>query len=291
MKRILVTGGSGRVGRYVIEHLLDQQYEVVNVDVKPPDRPPTDWLCLFRACDMSDYGQTFAALYGFDAVVHLAADPRPDSDHFSGAQRFHNNTLATYNVFNAAVALGMERVVWASSETVYGYPFDAVIPDYAPMDEQHRYSPQSSYALSKLVGETMAAQFSRLSGIPFIGLQLSNVVVPSVYEQFPTFWSDPQLRIFDLWSYVDCRDAAQAVGLSLSANSSSSDVFIIAAEDTVMNQPSAELMAEYFPSTRLADNLGTYQSLMSSEKARKVLGYQPQHSWRAYVPTKSGASS
>lgn len=286
MKRILVTGGSGRVGHYVIEHLLAQDYAVVNLDVKPPEG---EWLCPFQACDMSDYGQTFACLYGFDAVVHLAADPRPDSDHFSGAQRFHNNTLATYNVFNAAVALGLERVVWASSETVYGYPFDAVIPDYAPLDEQHPYSPQSSYALSKLVSETMAAQFSRLSGIPFVGLQLSNVIFPAVYAQFPNFWRDPKLRIFDLWSYVDCRDTALAVELSLSAHISGADVFIIAANDTVMNRPSAELMAEYFPTTRLPENLGTFQSLMSSAKAQRILGYNPRHSWRSYLPPNSGA--
>ncbi len=289
MPRVLVTGGSGRLGQYVIEHLLEQGYQVINADVKPPAAPYAEWRCPFRTCDLSDYGQTFATLYGFDAVVHLAADPRPDSDHLSGAQRFHNNTAAVYNVFNAAVALGLERVVWASSETVYGYPFDVVVPDYAPMDEQHPYAPQSSYAISKLVGETMAGQFNRLSGIPFVGLQLSNIVMPSVYEQFPTFWANPKLRIFDLWSYVDCRDAAQAVGLSLTANVSGADVFIIAADDTVMNRPSAELMAEYFPATRLAPDLGTYQSLMSSAKAKRVLGYQPQHSWRDHVPTKPGA--
>jgi nucleoside-diphosphate-sugar epimerase len=190
-------------------------------------------------------------------------------------------------VFNAAAALGLERVIWASSETVYGYPFDVVIPDYAPIDEQHPYAPQSSYAISKLVGETMAAQFSRLSGIPFIGLQFSNVVMPSVYEQFPAFWADPKLRIFDLWSYIDCRDAALAVGLSLTADVSGADVFIVAADETVMNQPSAELMAEYFPTTRLPENLGTYQSLMSSEKAKRILGYHPQHSWHTYVPSNT----
>lgn len=288
MTRVLVTGGSGRLGQYVIQHLLELAYEVVNVDLKPPATHAHEWLCPFLSCDLSDYGQTFATLYGFDAVVHLAADPRPDSDHLSGAQRFHNNTLAAYNLFSAAVALGLKRVVWASSETVYGYPFDVVIPEYAPIDEQHPYAPQSSYAISKLVGETLAVQFSRLSGIPFVGLQFSNIVMPSVYEQFPTFWKDPKLRIFDLWSYVDCRDAAQAVGLSLTADISGADVFIIAADDTVMNRPSAELMAEYFPTTRLPPDLGMYQSLMSSVKASRILGYHPQHSWRDHVPTKTG---
>jgi nucleoside-diphosphate-sugar epimerase len=190
---------------------------------------------------MSDYGQTFAVMHGFDAVVHLAADPRPDVDHFSGAHRFHNNTLGTYNVFNAAVALGIERVVWASSETVYGFPFDVVVPEYVPLDESHVYSPQSSYAISKMVSELMAEQFSRLSGIPFIGLQFSNILYPPDYDRCPTFWADPTTRIFDLWSYVDHQDVSQAVYKSLRADIHGAEVFIIGARDSIMNRPSADL--------------------------------------------------
>lgn len=283
MKIIAVTGGSGRLGRTVVKDLLDHDYEVINIDLQSPpvDMPPS--IHPFRLCDTSDYGQTFAALHGVDAVVHLAADPRPDSDHFSGAQRFHNNTLAAYNVFNASVALGMKRVVWASSETVYGYPFDVVLPDYAPIDEQHTYYPQSSYAISKVVGETMGEQFSRQSGIPYIGLQFSNVVYPHVYEDCPKFWADPTMRIWDLWSYIDHRDAAQSVRKALEADIAGAEVFIIAADDTIMNRPSADLMAEYFPSVQLNGVLGTYQSLISNHKAKKVLSFQPQYTWRHHI--------
>jgi nucleoside-diphosphate-sugar epimerase len=141
IQRVAVTGGSGRIGTYTISVLQEQGYEVVNIDVRPPEGTHLDWSCPFRQADLSDYGQTFAVLHGFHAVVHLAADPRPDQDHFSGAQRFHNNTLGAYNIFNAATALRLERVVWASSETIYGYPFDVIVPDYAPLDEQSRCYP------------------------------------------------------------------------------------------------------------------------------------------------------
>ncbi|MBX3065084.1 MAG: NAD(P)-dependent oxidoreductase [Anaerolineae bacterium] len=283
MKKIAVTGGSGRAGTYVVKELLARGYDLINIDVNPPTQDRQAWLCPFRQCDTTQYGQVFAALYGFDAVVHLAADPRPDRDHYAGAQRFHNNTLSAFNVFNAAAALGLERVVWASSETVYGFPFDVVIPDYAPIDEQHRYSPRSSYALSKMLAEQMTAQFNQWSGIPFIGLQFSNIIMPEDYAVFPSFWNDPKQRIFDLWSYVDCRDAAQAVALSLTAELSGAENFIIAADETVMTRPSADLMAEYFPTTHLRAGLGTYQSLMSSEKAKALLGYLPQYHWRDQV--------
>jgi nucleoside-diphosphate-sugar epimerase len=283
MKKVVVTGGSGRAGHFVVKDLVEHGYDVVNVDIT---NPTGDRLCPYLQCDMSDYGQTFAVLHGFDAVVHLAADPRPDYEHFSGAQRFHNNTLSVYNVFNAAVALGMERVIWASSETLYGFPFDVIIPDYVPIDEKHTYYPQSSYALSKLLGEKMAEQFNRMSGIPFIGLQFSNIVHQHVYEQCPQFWADPKLRIWDLWSYIDYRDAAQCVRLSLEANITGAENFIIAADETIMNRSSADLMREYFPTVAIPDNLGTYQSLISNAKAKQILGFQPDHSWHDHVSTE-----
>jgi nucleoside-diphosphate-sugar epimerase len=134
-----------------------------------------------------------------------------------------------------------------------------------------------------MVSQTMAEQFSRRSGIPFIGLQFSNVVFPHVYEKCPQFWADPKLRIFDLWSYVDYRDAAQAVLKSLRADITGAEHFAIAAADTIMNRPSAELMAEYFPTTKLREDLGEFESLLSSKKATAMLGYAAQHSWRNHL--------
>ncbi len=283
MKKVAVTGGSGRSGYEVVNDLLEHGYEVTNIDIVPPPANKPAQNCPFRLCDMSDYGQTFAALHGFDAVVHLAADPRPDDDYFTGAQRFHNNTLGVYNVFNAAAAMGMERVVWASSETIYGLPFDKVIPEYLPLDEELTYQPQTSYAISKVISEQMAEEFHKLTGIPFIGLQFSNILYPHVYETFPKVWEDPKLRFFNLWSYVDYRDVCQSVRAGLETNFSGADNFIIVSKETVMNRPTAELVAEYFPTVSLKDGHGEYQSLMSWEKAATMIGYDPQHSWREFI--------
>lgn len=287
MKTIAVTGGSGRLGHAVVLDLVACGYQVVNIDMKYPPKAAPPWYFPFRECDMNDYGQTFAALHGCDAIVHLANDPRPDKDHFTGAQRFKNNTLATYNVFNAAVAQSAERIVWASSETIYGFPFDEVVPDYVPMDEHHPPYPQSSYALSKLMCEQLAQQFNRWSNIPFIGLQLSNIVYPEIYEQCPDFWADPTLRIWDLWSYIDYRDAVQSIRKSLIADITGAETFIVAADDTIMNRSGKSLIDEYFPDTKIRDNLGEYQSLINNQKAKELLGFQPEHSWRDYV-TETG---
>jgi nucleoside-diphosphate-sugar epimerase len=283
MKNIVVTGGSGKAGNVIIKDLLEHSYDVINVDIVKGAGP----LCPFRECDATDYGQVFAALHGCDAVVHMASDPRPDFDHFTGAQRFQNNTLCTYNVFNAATALGLKRVVWASSETIHGFPFDRIVPEYLPVDEAHIPYPQSSYALSKLISEEMARQFNRLTGISFIGLRFSNILYPDSYQKCPEYWADPLLRKFNLWSYVDARDVAQSVRLSLEADLNSAEVFIIAAEDTIMNRPSAELVEAQFPGLSIRAGMEEYGSLISIEKARKILGYRPQHSWRNHVQVDS----
>lgn len=185
---------------------------------------------------------------------------------------------STYAVFSAAARLGIRRVVWASSETTLGLPFNRA-PDYAPVDEAHIY-PESSYALSKVLGEEMARQFSRWFGLTIIGLRLSNVLVRSDYERFPTYWDDPQLRKWNLWGYVDESHVNQSVRLALEADLSGADSFIIAAGDTVMKTQSRDLMLEHFPGVPVAESLHGFDTLLSIDKARSVLGYAPEFSWR-----------
>jgi nucleoside-diphosphate-sugar epimerase len=168
--------------------------------------------------------------------------------------------------------------VWASSETTLGLPFDRQ-PDYAPVDEAHVY-PETSYALSKVLGEEMARQFSRWSGMTVVGLRLSNVMVRDDYQRFPTYWDDPHLRKWNLWGYVDESHVNQSVRLALEADLSGAQSFIIAAADTVMKRPSRELMAEVFPDVPLADAVTGFDTLLSIESARRVLGYEPGFSWR-----------
>jgi len=280
----VVTGGSGKAGRAVVRDLLEHGHEVLNVDRVPSaDSNSPDSPAPFLPADLTDFGQTLEALSGAElmpgvqAVVHLAALPSPVVA--TPDVVFRTNITSTHTVFSAAARLGLERVVWASSETTLGLPFDRP-PDYAPVDEKHELRPESSYALSKVLGEEMARQFSRWSGIPFIALRFSNIMVRSDYERFATFWDDPLTRKWNLWSYVDESHVAQSVRRSLEADVRGADAFIIAAADTVMQRPSRDLMAEVFPGVQVADRVAEYGTLLDIEKARRVLGYAPEFTWR-----------
>ena len=213
---------------------------------------------------------------GIEAVVHLAAIPSPV--HATPDQVFRTNVTSTHAVFSAAARLGLKRVVWASSETTLGLPFERP-PDYAPVDEAHVY-PETSYALSKVLGEEMARQFSRWSGIPIVGLRFSNIFVRDDYRQLPAVWDDPPARKWNLWGYVDESHVAESVRLALEADVAGADSFIIAAADTVMRRPSRELMAEVFPGVPVAEDVQETDTLLSIDKARRVLGYAPRFSWR-----------
>ena len=276
-KKIVVTGGSGKAGRAVVKDLLEHGYDVLNVDLAPSREP----LAPYLKVDLTDLGQAFEVLQGIDAVVHLAAIPAPGLQ--TEETTFRINMASTYNIFSAATSLGLERVVWASSETTLGLPFDREQPAYAPIDEDHPLYPESSYALSKVLSEEMARQFNRWSGLPFIGLRLSNIMEPDDYQRFPGFWDDPRLRKWNLWGYVDARDVAQSCRLGLEADIRGAEAFIIAAADTVMNRPNRELMAAVFPDVTLREGTGDFETLLAIDKARKLLGYAPNYSWRDHL--------
>jgi nucleoside-diphosphate-sugar epimerase len=274
MARVVVTGGSGKAGRAVVRELLEHGDEVLSVDLaRSPELP-----CEQIQADLTDLGQAAEVLRGADAVVHLAAIPAPGlrPDELT----FRVNTTSTYNVFSVAPMLGLRRVVWASSETILGLPFERERPAYAPIDEEHPAYPEFSYALSKLLGEEMARQFNRWTGVPYVGLRFSNIMEPADYERFPSYWDDPQARKWNLWGYVDAGDVAQACRLALHSDLAGAEVFIIAAADTVMNRPSRELMAEIYPDVPVRGELGESETLLSIAKARRLLGYEPGFSWR-----------
>ena len=283
MTKIAVTGGSGKAGRVVVHDLARRGHEVLNIDLVGSEESysPEAPIPFLRA-DVTDFGQALEALSGGDtlpgieAVVHLAAIPSPA--HATANQIFATNASSTHAVFAAAQRLGLERIVWASSETTLGLPFDRA-PDYAPVDEAH-VRPETSYALSKVVGEEMARTFSRWSGIPIVGLRFSNVMVRADYERFAAFQDDPHLRRWNLWGYVDESHVAESVRRALQADIAGADSFVIAAADTVMRRPSRELMAEVYPDVPLADSVQGNDTLLDITKARRVLGYDPQFSWR-----------
>ncbi|HSJ83099.1 MAG TPA: NAD(P)-dependent oxidoreductase [Acidimicrobiia bacterium] len=274
--RLVVTGGSGKTGRWVVRDLRDRGHDVLNVDAKHDGSE--HGLC--AVADLADPGQAWELIGGAEGVVHLAAIPAPGIR--SEAETFRINTLSTFNVFAAAAAAEVDRVVWASSETVLGLPFDTP-PLFAPIDETIEPRPESSYALSKLIGEDMAAQFSRRTGIPFLGLRFSNIMEPEDYEAFPGYWDNPALRRWNLWGYVDVRDVAQSIRLGLEKDIEGAEICIVAAADTVMTRPSSELMAEVFPDVPLRRPIEGRETLLAVDRARELLGYEPEHSWQDHV--------
>ncbi|HEY2423082.1 MAG TPA: NAD(P)-dependent oxidoreductase [Chthoniobacterales bacterium] len=278
---IVVTGGSGKAGRACISELADHGYELCNVDLVSGSDPSIP----FSQVDLTDFGQTMAALSGIDervqkvtGIVHLAAIPAPGRapNHVT----FETNTISTYNVFEAARQLQIKNIVWASSETVLGLPFD-IPPPYVPVDEEYPGRPETAYSLSKLVGEEMAKQFCRWDPeLKIVGLRLSNVMSPEDYTRFLGFQDDARKRKWNVWSYIDARDAAQAFRLALEVDLKGAEVFIIANADTVMLRDNKGLLAEVFPDVPQKGSFGPNDSLFSIEKARRVLKYEPKYSWR-----------
>jgi nucleoside-diphosphate-sugar epimerase len=275
--RVCVTGASGKAGRAVVAELLAAGHEVTAVDLQAPKSPLAVQVMLV---DLVEYGQAVEALAGCDAVIHMANIPAPGL--FAPAVIFQRNSVMNANVFFAAALHKLKRVVWASSETTLGLDFTEP-PKYAPLDEDHYPYPTTTYSLSKVVSETAATHVAAWSGIPFVALRISNIMEPHDYAAFPSWQNDPRLRKWNLWSYVDARDVAQASRLGLEAAVTGASSYIVAAADTVMERPSAELMAEVFPGVRLTRELEGRESLMSIDKARRVLGYQPRFTWTDFV--------
>jgi nucleoside-diphosphate-sugar epimerase len=162
-------------------------------------------------------------------------------------------------------------------------PFETP-PPYLPVDEEYPARPESTYSLVKHLEEQMAAQFCRWNtNLKMIGLRFSNVMYPEDYAAFPSYDADPMARHWNLWGYIDARDGAQAVERALRHDATGVDVFVIANADTVMSRSSAALAAEVFPGVELRKRLAEHETLLAIDKAQRLLGYQPEHSWRDHV--------
>lgn len=293
-KRVMFTGGSGKAGRHVVQYLVEQGYQVLNLDAKPLDNPKVRTLIT----DITDSGQVFNALSSYmglhefdpslrpqpvDAVVHFAAIPRimitPDNE------LFRINALGTYNVIEAAVKLGIRKIVIASSETTYGLVFanEPRSPAYFPLDEEYDVDPMDSYALSKVVNEKTARAFALRSGFDIYALRIGNVIEPHEYELFPKWFADPGFRKRIAWSYIDARDLGQMTALAIEKDGLGFQIFNAANDDTSSDLPTRELLERFYPGVPLKHDLGEFETLLSNRKARDVLGFRPQHSWRQYV--------
>lgn len=292
--RILFTGGSGKAGKHSVAYLLEQGHSVLNLDKVKLDHPKV----LTRFADITDAGQVFdvmgsyanydelaqgAGVPKFDAVVHFAAVPRllMTSDN----ECYRVNTLGTYNVIDAAIKMGVRKVIFASSETTYGICFadGEVKPDYLPIDEEHPTIPEDSYAMSKVVNEATAQSFQRRTGIDIYGLRINNVIEPHEYvEIFPAFMKDPDLRRRNIFSYIDARDLAQMVQKCLQTDGLGYQVFNVSNDDHSVGLTSEELIKTYYQHVPLKTN-DIPKSFYSNEKAKRLLGFKPEYSWRDYI--------
>ncbi|MBO9596607.1 MAG: NAD(P)-dependent oxidoreductase [Cohnella sp.] len=276
-KKVVVTGGSGMLGKWVVKHFVEHGYEVLSVDTRQPE----EQICPTLIVDLQDLGQTYGALAGADAVVHMAAIPR--AGMVPPEVTFRNNVMSTYNVLEAASGLGIKKAVIASSESSYGicfavHPFG---PQYVPMDEAHPQLPQDSYGLSKIVNEQTADMFHRRTGIQVVSFRLGNVIPPEWYERFPSWINNPEERERILWSYIDTRDAAEACRLAIEAEGLGSVALNLGSDETSMAIPSRELMAARYPETTdFRAPLEGHEALLNSGKAMKLLGWKPKYKWR-----------
>ena len=292
--RVLFTGGSGKAGKHVVAYLAEQGHRVVNVDRVPLGHSGVhDFIA-----DITDAGQMFSVMSGhagddeldlgaakpFDAVVHFAAIPRlmmtPDTE------TYRVNTIGTYNVIEAAVKLGIKKIIIASSETTYGVCFSegVVDPKVLPLEEDYDIDPMDSYGMSKKVNEVTARSFQRRSGFDIYALRIGNVIEPQEYATlFPPLKDDPGLRRRITFSYIDARDLGQIVDLALHKDGLGWQVFNAANDSNAVPQPNAELLARFFPNVPLSREVGPHEGLLSNRKIREVLGFKEQHDWRKYV--------
>jgi nucleoside-diphosphate-sugar epimerase len=294
-KRIFFTGGSGKAGKHVVSYLLDQGHCVLNVDLKPLDLPGVNNLI----ADVTDSGQMFNAMSSyaaldeleagngvqkFDAVVHFAAVPRiminPDNE------TFRVNTMGTYHVIEAAVKLGIKKIIIASSETTYGVCFSdgQTNPHVLPLEEDYDVDPMDSYGLSKVVNEKTARTFQRRSGVDIYALRIGNVIEPHEYtELFPKFFKNPEVRRRNAFCYIDARDLGQIVDLCLEKDGLGYQVFNAGNDDNTAILPSKALAEQFFAGVPLSRKLGEHEALFSNRKIREVLGFKEQHNWRKYL--------
>jgi nucleoside-diphosphate-sugar epimerase len=293
--RVLFTGGSGKAGRHVVPYLVEKGHRVLNFDRVPLGLPGVHDL----TGDICDAGQVYSAMRThagydemedgaaklFDAVVHFAAVPRygmvPDTE------TWRVNTVGTYNVIEAALKMGIRKVIIASSETTYGVCFsDGVVdPKVLPLEEDYDIDPMDSYGMSKKVNEVTARSFQRRFGADVYALRIGNVIEPHEYATlFPPLASDPGLRRRITFSYIDARDLGQIVDLCLQKDGLGFQVFNAVNDENAVPQPNSDLLPRFFPNVPLSRPVGEREGLLSNRKIREVLGFREAHPWQKQMP-------
>jgi len=281
MKKVVITGVSGLLGPYVVDHFIEKGYDVLSVDITKPKKSTAR----FMTANLMNLGECYGILQGADAVIHLAAIPVAYSH--PNEVTFQNNVMSTYNILEAAAGLGIKKAVIASSESSYGVVFSKqnLAPQYVPIDEEHPQLPEDCYGLSKIVAEETANMINRRCGMQVVSFRIGNVITPEMYANFHNFIHDSKPRRTILWSYIDARDIAEACRLAIEADDLGSVTLNLAADDTSMDIKSSELMKAEFPEVKdIHVPIDNYHTLLSNEKAKKMLNWQPVHCWRDNIP-------
>ena len=289
-KRLLITGGSGKAGKHVAKYLLDRGHRVLNCDLVNVAQEGLDYLNL----DITKSGEVFNALsshfnknelrknqivLGLDAVIHFAAIPRillkPDNE------TYRINVLGTYNVIEAAVKLGIKKVIFASSETVYGFCFSHgnLIPNSLPITEEDPTKPMDSYAMSKVVNEETAKAFQRRSGIDIYGLRIGNVIEPQEGYLFREFSKKPEVRLPNVFNYIDARDLGQAVDLCIEKDGLGYEVFNVSNDNNSVDLYNEQILKRFYPNSKLKFEIGSTECLFSNRKLKEELDFNPQNNW------------
>ncbi|SFO94143.1 Nucleoside-diphosphate-sugar epimerase [Bradyrhizobium sp. Ghvi] len=286
-KRVAVTGALGKIGTVLVPYLRDKGYEVFLID----DIAPSDPKEAAIVADLTDFGQALDALSSigadtyaraeakaFDAIVHLASMPHPRMK--PDAEELRINMMTTYNVFESARRLGIKNVIWSASEVATGIPYDKTAAPYVPVDEAYPMRGYNVYSLTKVLGEEMARQFCLNDPeMRITCLRLSNVMNPEEYEGFEKWQDDSTKRLWNFWTYIDNRDVAQAVALAIEHDVRGKDEFFITNDETVMRTSTTELLDRHFPNIERRKAFSGNEAVISNEKAKRVLGYQPEHRW------------
>ncbi|NBR02980.1 MAG: NAD(P)-dependent oxidoreductase [Alphaproteobacteria bacterium] len=291
MKRVFFTGGSGKAGRHVVRYLADRGHKVLNADIVNMPQDGVDFLRV----DVTEPGQVFSAMsshmnrdelrqqqwpLGYDAVVHFAAIPR--ILQASDIETYQTNVMGTYNVLEAAAKLNIGKVIFASSETVYGLCFshDRPKPLSLPVEEDDQTRPMDSYAMAKVVNEETAKAFQRRTNHDIYGLRIGNVIEPDEYGLFEGFCATPEVRLPNAFNYIDARDLGQAVDLCLQHDGLGYEVFNVSNDRNSVDLDNAEIISKFYQDVPLKRGIDPTECLFSNRKMKSMLGFKPAYDWR-----------
>ena len=284
MKKIAITGGSGYFGAWVVKEFKENDYEVLNIDMKYPKEK----LCRTLIANLTNQGEAYGALKeaNADAIVNLAAIPA--AYIFTDEVTIRTNIMSTYNILEASACLGIKKAATASSDSTYGIVFSRkpVSPIYVPVDENYPQTPEDPYGFSKLVNEETAKMINRKTGMQIVCLRFVHIAMPDHYKNYPQFnreisSSTTAGRAKEIWNYIDARDAARACRLSVETDGLGVCALNIAADDTCMDIETEKLLSTYYPDVKnFKSDISGYVSLTSNKKAKELLGWKPLYSWR-----------